>query len=599
LFLAAALDLQHVRAQQAAPPTETGPTETALLPAVELDAEPADPGISLQQLQQALQQQQAQIQKQNAQIEQQNSQIQSLVAGMQSGGSANGGAQYGSSPDTNLYPGGAAAAPAQPVPPGPYIVGSLRSMSGGWTNDGLVWSSPNKDFTFHPRWVSQLDVVDMKAPAPNIAVPGTNSAGSLDSVDFRRLRIGCDGKMWENIEFVMEFEFASSMMTADAANPSLQLSSLRSTGTTNQYGGTAGIQSGNVINLVTPTTNFLIFRDLPVISNLRVGQQQDWLSLEHIESARFLDFMERSPIFDAFTGPNNAGYVPGVSLFRGFLDENLQVQMGAYKTQMYDKETPYDIGNNNYTYGGRVVATPYYDEESQGRYMVHLACGGEQRHFNTELNPNMNGDNIRLRTRGDLRNTTAQLVPNTLDTGNFYASGQGLVNAELAVQMGPLLVQGEWCFCWMEGAATQQGKTALPNAYFNGGYLEALYFLTGESRPYIREVGVFGRTIPNRSGFLVKGAGFSKGAWQVGARYDFMDLNSPGINGGQLQDMTLGLNWWWNPNARLQLNYVLAHVNNTAAVGVAVPAGSGVLSGTKFTGEGCISTLGMRQDFNF
>ena len=188
--------------------------------------------------------------------------------------------------------------------------------------------------------------------------------------------------------------------------------------------------------------------------------------------------------------------------------------------------------------------------------MVHMAVAAEQRHFNTELNPNMNGDNIRLRTRGDLRNTTAQLVPNTTDTGNFYATGQGVLDAELAVQWGPLLVQGEWCFCWMENAATQQGNTALPNAYFNGGYLEALYFLTGENRPYIREVGVFGRTIPNRSGYLVRGAGFNKGAWQVGARYDYMDLNSPGINGGQVQDMTLGLNWWFNPNARIQINYV-------------------------------------------
>jgi phosphate-selective porin OprO/OprP len=182
--------------------------------------------------------------------------------------------------------------------------------------------------------------------------------------------------------------------------------------------------------------------------------------------------------------------------------------------------------------------------------MVHMAVGGEQRHFNTELNPNMNGDNIRLRTRGDLRNTTSQLVPNYTDTGNFYASGQGVLDAELAVQWGPLLVQGEWCFCWMEGAATQQYGRALPNAYFNGGYLEALYFLTGENRPYLREAGVFGRTIPNQSSYLVRGAGFNKGAWQVGARYDFMDLNSPGINGGQLQDMTLGLNWWFNPNAR-------------------------------------------------
>jgi phosphate-selective porin OprO/OprP len=593
MFLAATLNLPHARAQQPAPPTEV-----SLLPETKLDLDSTDQSISLQQLRQTLQQQQAQLQQQNAQIERQNSQIQSLVQGMQPGGSAAGGSQPGAT--SSLYPLGAAAPlPQTNATPGPYKVGSLRSLSGGWTNDGPVWSTPNGDFTFHPRWVSQIDMVDQKAAPANIGVPGTNSAGNLDSIDFRRLRIGCDGKMWETIEYVMEFEFASNMMTADASNPSMQLSSLRSTGTTNQFGGTPGVQSGNVINLVTPTTNFMLFRDLPVVSNMRVGQQQDWFGMEHIESARFLDFMERSPIFDAFTGPNNAGYTPGVSLFRPFFDERMHVQMGAYKTQMYDKETPYDIGNNNYTYGGRMVVTPYYDVPSNGRYMVHMAVAAEQRQFNTQLNPNMNGDNIRLRTRGEIRNGPNQLTPNYTDTGNFYATGQGLLNAELAVQWGPALLRGEWCFCWMENAATQQGGTALRNARYNGGYLEALYFLTGENRAYIRENGVFGRTIPNQSTYLVRGAGFNKGAWQVGARYDYMCLNSTGINGGQVQDMTLGLNWWFNPNARLQINYVLSHIDNTAAVGVGVPAGSGVLSGSKFTGDGFISTLGMRQDFNF
>jgi phosphate-selective porin OprO/OprP len=589
VFLTAALDGTAARAQQARAESDGSrlpPVAADAIPASAsyADSQPVDPDTRLRQLEQMVESQQAQIQS---------------LQQLQSGGSAVGGAQVPGSAD-NLYPQGAAAPGPQPnASTGRYKIGSLRSMSGSWTNDGLVFSSPNGDFTSHIRWVSQLDLVDQKAPASNIGVPGTNSAGNLDSVDFRRLRIGVDGKIFDNIEYVMEFEFASNMMTADASNPSLQLTSLRSNGTTNQFGGTPGVQSGNVINLVTPTTNFLIFRDLPVLSNLRVGQQQDWFSLEHIESARWLDFMERSPIFDAFAGPNNAGYTPGISAFRPFFDERMHVQVGMYKTQMYDKETPYDIGNNNYTYGGRVVVNPYYDEPSNGRYMVHLAVAGEQRRFNTELNPNMNGDNIRLRTRGEIRNGPNQLTPNYTDTGNFYATGQGVLNAEMAVQWGPVLVQGEWCFCWMENAATQQGRTALPNAYFNGGYLEALYFLTGENRPYIRENGVFGRTIPNQSGYLVRGGGFSKGAWQVGARYDFMDLNSPGINGGQVQDMTLGLNWFWNPNARLQLNYVLAHVNNTAAVGVAVPAGSGVLAGTKFTGEGCISTVGLRQDFNF
>ena len=35
-----------------------------------------------------------------------------------------------------------------------------------------------------------------------------------------------------------------------------------------------------------------------------------------------------------------------------------------------------------------------------------------------------------------------------------------------------------------------------------------------------------------------------------------------GINGGQMQDVTLGLNWFLNPNMKIQTNYVWADGNS-------------------------------------
>ena len=40
----------------------------------------------------------------------------------------------------------------------------------------------------------------------------------------------------------------------------------------------------------------------------------------------------------------------------------------------------------------------------------------------------------------------------------------------------------------------------------------------------------------------------SCGAWQVGARFSYLDINDKGIRGGQVCDWTLGLNWFLNPN---------------------------------------------------
>jgi phosphate-selective porin OprO/OprP len=42
----------------------------------------------------------------------------------------------------------------------------------------------------------------------------------------------------------------------------------------------------------------------------------------------------------------------------------------------------------------------------------------------------------------------------------------------------------------------------------------------------------------------------------VGARYSKLDLVDAGMDGGTLEDVTLGLNWFLNPNLKIQNNYI-------------------------------------------
>jgi phosphate-selective porin OprO/OprP len=244
-----------------------------------------------------------------------------------------------------------------------------------------------------------------------------------------------------------------------------------------------------------------------------------------------------------------------------------------------------------------LTCTPYYDQPSKGRYLVHLGVGGEFRWFNTQPTPNQDGTNVRIRSRGDIRTTASTLDPNFSDTGNFYTTGQGLINPEMAIVWGPWLIQAEYEVSYMTGASVQKGGRALNNVVFNGGYAEVLYFLTGENRDYNRVSGVFGRVVPTSNASWTRGGGFQKGAWQVGLRYDWLNLNSGPINGGQNQDVTLGLNWFLNPNARFQFNYVASFINNSA--GVTFPGTVGSLNGSRFVGSGTINTIGARMDFNW
>jgi phosphate-selective porin OprO/OprP len=74
--------------------------------------------------------------------------------------------------------------------------------------------------------------------------------------------------------------------------------------------------------------------------------------------------------------------------------------------------------------------------------------------------------------------------------------------------------------------------------------------------------------------------GSGVGAWEVGIRFAFLDLNDQEIYGGELADITVGLNWYMTPNARMMFNYVNSSVENAGADGT--DAGSANIFETRF-----------------
>ena len=467
------------------------------------------------------------------------------------------------------------------------------SATGNYTNSGLLFTSALGNFKTHFGGTAQLDFIAPESHAEGIGGFGSGAAGNQDltqdSTNFRRLRMRADGTMYQNIDWVSEFDFAAFVQNTSQTNPNLADNGLRSV---TIPGGRTGQQGGNSLNVIQPTTVWMTFKDIPVAQNIRVGNQQDWFSIEHITSARYLDFMERAPIMDVFSGPNNNGYTPGVSVFGNTTDKMAGLQLGVYKNNAYDSGYTFSMGNA-FTYGGRAIWTPYYDEESNGRYMVHTAFGTEYRTFDTDIASQQQGTNVRLRSRGDLRIVSATLTPNFCDTGNFYATGQTMIDPEFAVVWGPWTFQTEYTAGWFNGAKTTNlaGGHDIGTAFVYGGYAELLYFLTGENKSYNRQTGLFNQVVPLNNVNFAEG---KYGAWQVGGRYDFMDLNSGLITGGMNQNATVGLNWFINPNIRFQFNTVFSYINNNAtananpAAGIAgsAAATSGAISGAKFTGEG-------------
>src|SRR5262249_39515024 len=94
--------------------------------------------------------------------------------------------------------------------------------------------------------------------------------------------------------------------------------------------------------------------------------------------------------------------------------------------------------------------------------------------------------------------------------------------------------------------------------FYQGAYVEVLYFLTGEHQPYDRANGVFDRVVPLRN-FNIWDGCRGPGAWQIGVRYGYLDLQNKDVNGATLNDVTFGGNWFLNPNMKVQWNFAVDH----------------------------------------
>jgi phosphate-selective porin OprO/OprP len=156
-------------------------------------------------------------------------------------------------------------------------------------------------------------------------------------------------------------------------------------------------------------------------------------------------------------------------------------------------------------------------------------------------------------------------------------------SVEAAAGWGPLFFQGEyfWYVINREVPGNVAPAPASSSLNFNGGYAEASWTITGESRPYIPATGAYGRITPKNP---VNPGGTGWGAWEIAGRYSVVNLNDQvgqpfGIAGGQQSIFTAGLNWYVNNNIMFKLNYLHGSIDKTAfAINAAnanlVPAGN-------------------------
>ncbi len=278
-------------------------------------------------------------------------------------------------------------------------------------------------------------------------------------------------------------------------------------------------------------------KKIPVVGRLRIGHQKEPAGLEQLTSSKYITFIERSLPTEAFTPSRNTGFL----VQNTALEDRLTWAAGIFRNAD-------DAGNEQgeddaWNYTGRVAFAPVYEEEGQNT--IHL---GASYTFTSRSD-----DSIRFRSRPEVHQS-----PRYVDTGSFESDLAGIAGAELAAVVGPFSTQFEFF-----NASVDSSEGDDPN--FLGWYAMVSYFITGEHRPYELGKGTFGRVKPNND-FIAETPG--SGAWELAARYSSVDLDDGAVSGGELQNVTLGLNWYMHPNSRIMLNYVYADLDNVDAINV-------------------------------
>jgi phosphate-selective porin OprO/OprP len=387
---------------------------------------------------------------------------------------------------------------------------------------GLFAESADKDWRIHFGGRFDFDSGWYRTP---VNLQNSLNTPLLDGTDFRRFRFAADGTIWQQVEFALEADFskASDFKATDTPQTNIFI-----------------------------TNAWIAIHDLPVLDTVRAGHQKEYLTFSNATSSKFYPFMERPYIYDAFE--NDFAFDSGISTNRTYFDEQFTSWIGVFWNGTHAEA--FNVAGGA-AVSGRLTWMPVYDQT--GQRWLNFGVSGSVRSIAT--NPEV------VTVRPLVRTGQASQVPDLINSGTINGQdGLQLLGAGAHGAWGPWTFGSEFLSRFTPHAFTgglpnsdgtlPPGVKSVGDLFFWGTYVEVLYFLTpGDHQPVDRETPGYARVTPVRSFFCNK-CRRGPGAWEIGLRYDYVNVNSGLIQAGQLNSVTAGLNWYLNGNARITLNYV-------------------------------------------
>jgi phosphate-selective porin OprO/OprP len=353
-------------------------------------------------------------------------------------------------------------------------------------------------------------------------LPAGVTARDLNSgTNFRRARLGVDGRAFKNFDYGVLLDFGGS--------------------------GTDGAGQLQEIYL---QYNYAPFK-------VKVGAFAPNLGLEDAASTNGSLFPERASPAEAARGL--AGADRRIALQAQAVGERWIVSGAITGAKAGDGAT----FDEQLGYVGRVAFVPLkgYD------WLVHVGVNASLVAQPAQIAQG-GAYPITVEDRPELRTDGTRLV----SSGAIDASGARHYGLELAAQKKNFLLQGEY----FDIALDRRNRPAnVTDPKFSGWYVEGGWVLTGEARRY--NPANFAFDAPAIDNPFDPKAG-KWGAWELAARYSVLDLNhheysavaADRVRGGVQEIATVGVNWFPNAATKFSLDYLDVDIDRRDTAGLLI-----------------------------
>jgi phosphate-selective porin OprO/OprP len=276
--------------------------------------------------------------------------------------------------------------------------------------------------------------------------------------------------------------------------------------------------------------------DIPLFDHttVSIGKQKEPFSMDRLAGGAYLPMQERAAMSDALLPSRNFGIV-----FNGVAaGERFSWAVGGFDDWIDSSKS---FGEGSQQLVGRFTGLAFVTEDESN--LLHLGIGA--RHTDAK-------EGLRYLSEPEFN-----LSPDFVDTGveRLAADSSITYGLEASWRRGPFWFAAEHL-------RNEVAAPALADPVFNGTYLSASWVLSGEMRPYNRRSAVFGGIPVARS---VYEGGW--GSWELALRWSDLDLTEGTVEGGEMQILSAGVNWWLTRFFTVNVNYRSIELNRLGLTG--------------------------------